>query len=156
MSIEIKISGDTPLEALSLVTAFGLRCQCDKDVYTVASRMLEAELTKEAARNPQPVADLPPEPYVEEPPHGEPSPAAADAAAEPKAPEAGKAAAPAKPRPPKLEDVRAEGLKAARAHGQKAVRAILDQFGADSMTALAEEDRAPFLEALRQLGEADA
>lgn len=150
MSIEIKISGDTPLEALSLVAAFGLRCQCDKDVYTVASRMLEAEMTKEAAQNPQPVADLPPEPYVEEPPHGESSPAAADAAAEPEP------AAPAKPRPPKLEDVRAEGLKAARAHGQKAVRAILDKFGADSMTALAEEDRAPFLEALRQLGEADA
>lgn len=62
MSIEIKISGDTPLEALSLVTAFGLRCQCDKDVYTVASRMLEAELTKEDARNPQPVADLAPAP----------------------------------------------------------------------------------------------
>ncbi|MGM9594152.1 MAG: hypothetical protein ACI3U8_07340 [Candidatus Onthomonas sp.] len=153
MSIEIKISGDTPLEALSLVAAFGLRCQCDKDVYTVASRMLEAELTKEAARNPQPVADLPPEPSVEEPPHGSPSPAPPEEPAPAPQPEP---AAPAKPRPPKLEDVRAEGLKAARAHGQKAVRAILDQFGADSMTALAEEDRAPFLEALRQLGEADA
>lgn len=151
MGIEIKISGDTPLEALSLVTAFGLRCQCDKDVYTVASRMLEAELSKEAARNPQPVADLPPEPYVEEPPHGDPAPAPS---AEP-APQPEPETTP-KPKPPRLEDVRAEGMKAARAHGQPAIRAILDRFGAANITALAEADRAPFLEALRQLGETGA
>lgn len=151
MSIEIKISGNTSLEALSLVAAFGLRCQCDKDVYTVASRMLAAEMSNEAARNPKPAADLHPEPYVEEPPHGRPAPAPT---AEP-APQPEPETAP-KPKPPRLEDVRAEGLKAARAHGQQAVRAILDQFGADSMTALAEADRAPFLEALRQLGETGA
>lgn len=150
MGIQITIDGDTPLEALALAAAFGLRCQCDKDVYTVASRLMETEMAKEAAQNPKLVADLPSEPYVEEPPHGEVNPSPGTGVRPAQAEIVAEDSAPIEP--PKLEEVRAEGLKAARAHGQPAIRAILDRFGAENMTSLAEKDRAPFLEALRQLG----
>ena len=75
---------------------------------------------------------------MEDPPHGDPAPAP-----EPK-PEG-------QPKPPKLEEVRAKGLEAAKKHGQPAVKAILESFGVPSMTNLAESDRAAFLEKLEAL-----
>lgn len=143
--LKIEISGNTPLEALATITAFGLRCMGNADVYDAANRILEAEQAKRAAAaNPQPVADLPPEPYVEEPPHATPAPQAATPKPEPKAAE-GQGA------PPALEEVREKGMAAARAHGQPAVKAILEGFGVSSMTNLAEADRVPFLEKLAEL-----
>lgn len=132
--LEIKITGETPLEALASLTAFGLHCLADKAVHDAANRILEAEQAKE--------------PYVEEPPHGEPAP-------QPEQPPA-----PAdQPKPPTLEEVRAKGLNAARKHGQPAVKAILEGFGVTSMSNLAESDRAAFLvklEALEGPGDGNA
>lgn len=175
--LEIKITGETPLEALASLTAFGLHCLADKAVHDAANRILEAELAKEskeaakvsksdtaapanttaltdlptdapAPTNPQAPADLPPGPYVEEPPHGEPAPQPE----QPPAPED-------QPKPPTLEEVRAKGLNAARKHGQPAVKAILEGFGVTSMSNLAESDRAAFLvklEALEGPGDGNA
>ena len=177
--VEIKITGNTPLEALASVTAFGLHCFSDPDVSAAANRILEAEQAKEhkeaakvsksntdtpaadtaptgaataaaelsdaagktaAPTNPSPVTDLPEEPYVEDPPHRDPAP---EPEPEPQ-PER-------QPKPPKLEEVRAKGLEAAKKHGQPAVKAILESFKVPSMTALAESDRAAFLAALEAL-----
>lgn len=173
--VEIKITGNTPLEALASVTAFGLHCFSDPDVSAAANRILEAERAKErkeaakvsksdTATTPTPttgataaatelsnaaskettpaksdsVADLPPEPYVEDPPHGDPAPAL-----EPKPED--------QPKPPTLVEVRAKGVEAAKKYGQATVKAILDGFGVPSMTALAEGDRTAFLEKLVEL-----
>lgn len=178
--IEIKITGNTPLEALASLTAFGLRCISDPDVNTAANRILEAEriketskvsklgtpassMTKEEAQsmeeaaksfdpaadktgaptNLQASVDLPPEPYVEDPPHGDPAPAP-----EPKPKD--------QPKAPTLVEVRAKGVEVAKKYGQAAVKTILDGFGVPSMTALAEHDRAAFLVKLEGLGEGNA
>lgn len=158
--VEIKITGNTPLEALASVTAFGLHCFSDPDVSAAANRILEAVRAKEhkegakvsksdtatptsgaaaaatelpaaagktaTPTNPRPPADLPPEP--------KPKPKPED-----------------QPKPPKLEEVRAKGLEAAKKHGRPAVKAILESFGVSSMTSLAESDRAAFLEKLAEL-----
>lgn len=170
--LEIKITGETPLEALASLSAFGLHCLADKAVHDAANRILEAEQAKErkeaakvsksdttaptgaaaglsaAPANPQAPADLPPEPYVEEPPHGEPQPAPEPTPT----PED-------QPKPPALEVVRAKGLAAAQKYGKPAVKAILESFGVPSMTNLAEGDRAAFLvklEALEGQGDGNA
>ena len=39
--IEIKITGETPMEALASITAFGLHCVGNKDVRAAAKRILE-------------------------------------------------------------------------------------------------------------------
>ena len=41
--VKIEITGDTPLETLASLTAFGMRCLQNKDVYAAANRILEAE-----------------------------------------------------------------------------------------------------------------
>lgn len=179
MGITITVTGDTPLEALASLTAFGMNCMSNRDVYAAANRILEAERHKEAQRaaeqsatvpnsdttpaaapdpaaNASPVTDLPQEPYVEEPPFtqgtwapgGSDQPEEAAPAPAPDPPKTGKA--------PKLEDVRAAGLEAARKYGQPAVKAILEQFGVSNMTSLAESDRVAFLEALKGLGDGNA
>lgn len=51
--IEIKITGETPMEALASITAFGLHCVGNKDVRTAAKRILDTELAKEAAGEPK-------------------------------------------------------------------------------------------------------
>lgn len=157
--LKIEITGDTPLEALASLTAFGLHCMANQTVATAANQILEMELAKAAkvsksdtpenpsasadlkpsasTANPQALTNLPPEPYVEEPPHGTSEPA-------PEAPA------------PKLEEVREKGIAAAKAHGQAAVKNLLDSFGVASMTNLAEKDRAAFLKALERLGEGNA
>ena len=159
MAITITVVGDTPLEALSALTAFGIRCMSNKDVAAAANRIYEAEMHKEAKLaaqhaepsapegTPEPVSDTPVEPYVEEPPHGDP------VTEKPKAPASkGGGTAPV----PKLEDVRAAGIEAAKKYGQAKVKAILEQFGVPNMTNLAESDRAAFLEQLKGLGEDNA
>ena len=69
MPIKITVTGDTPLEALASLTAFGIRCMSNADVANAANRIYEAEMHKEAkekakaaAGNPQPPADLTPGP----------------------------------------------------------------------------------------------
>lgn len=143
--IEIKITGNTPLEALASLTAFGYRCGKDDDIAAAAIRIYDAEQdglngtpVRTGAERHVPSEDLPPEPYVEEPPHGIP-----DAPAEPVEKPAAK--------PPKLEDVREKGIAAVKKHGQPAVKAILESFGVSNMTALAETDRVAFLEKLAEL-----
>lgn len=187
--LEIKITGETPLEALASLTAFGLHCLADKTVHDAANRILEAEQAKEskeaakvskldttvptgaaaaatelsaaagktaAPTNTKPPADLPLEPYVEDPPHGEPQPMPEPepqpAPEPPPAPED-------QPKPPALEVIRAKGLAAAQKYGKPAVKAILESFGVPSMTNLAESDRAAFLvklEALEGQGDGNA
>lgn len=189
MPIKITVTGDTPLEALASLAAFGVHCMSNADVANAANRIYEAEMHKEAkekakaaAGNPQPPADLtpgpvskmdtapapepaaqpdattltppppPPEPYVEEPPFeagpdinrvtGDPPPAPA--------PE------PEPVKPPKLEEVRAAGIEAARKYGQGAIKALLEKYGVPNMTSLAESDRAAFMEALKGLGDGNA
>ncbi len=148
--IEIKITGNTPLEALASLTAFGYRCGKDNDIAAAAIRIYDAEqdslngtpVHTDAERR-VPSEDMPPEPYVEEPPHGtQDEPAATEEKTDAK--------------PPKLEDVRAKGIAAVKKHGQPAVKAILESFGVENMTTLAETDRAAFLEKLAALEEGAA
>ena len=47
--IEIKITGNTPLEALARIGAFGMHCLANTDVCAAATRIYEAEAHKEAA-----------------------------------------------------------------------------------------------------------
>lgn len=54
----------------------------------------------------------------------------------------------------RLEEIRAKGLAAARTHGQPAVKALLEEFGAANMTNLAPEQYAAFVERLEGLGNA--
>ena len=170
MSIEIKISGDTPLEALSLVTAFGLRCQCDKDVYTVASRMLEAELTKEYARNPQPVADLTPAPVPAPAPTQpgavipfpaapvQPAPIASQPAPVQPAPVASQPAAPvvpvaAAPSFTKEQIARAGSELISQQPGRmQELMGLLASYGVQAITDLKPEQLGPFATTLRGMG----
>ena len=59
-------------------------------------------------------------------------------------------------KPPKLEEVRAAGIEAARKYGQGAIKALLEKYGVPNMTSLAESDRAAFMEALKGLGDGNA
>ena len=45
--VEIKVTGNTPLEALSSLTAFGLHCLSNNDVAQAANRIMEAEKHQE-------------------------------------------------------------------------------------------------------------
>ena len=45
--VEIKVTGNTPLEALSSLTAFGLHCLSNSDVAQAANRIMEAEKHQE-------------------------------------------------------------------------------------------------------------
>ena len=45
--VEIKVTGNTPLEALSSLTAFATHCMSNKDVWNAANRILEAEQHEE-------------------------------------------------------------------------------------------------------------
>lgn len=137
--LEIKITGDTPLEALAALTAFGMRCMKDEDVYSAANRIYDAESVKKAGQTSElHTADEPKETEQKgEDLSGVRLPADTGA----------KGAA----KPPKLEEVRAKGLEAAKKHGQPAVKAILESFKVPSMTALAEGDRAAFLVKLEEL-----
>jgi len=168
--VKISVTGNTPLEALSSLTAFGMHCMQNADVYAAASRILEAEKHEEkklaAAQaqaptdQPQNGATQPPqEAPVQEPISDTPKTAPAPTAAPgPAGGESGQTPAPGdKPEPvPTVEQVRAKGIEASRKYGKEAVVAILQKFGASGMSAIAEKDRAAFLAALEGLGEGNA
>lgn len=165
--VEIKVTGNTPLEALSSLTAFGLHCLSNSDVAQAANRILEAEKhqeqklaaaqAQEATAEARTGADTPSP--VEEPisdtPKAAPAPTAAPG---PAGGENGQTPAPGdKPEPvPTVEQVRAKGIEASRKYGKEAVVAILQKFGASGMSAIAEKDRSAFLTALEGLGEGNA
>lgn len=160
--IEIKITGEAPLEVLADLTAFGWRCSHNQDVAAAAAKVYEAEQLNEPSTDagtstptpspapapaPEPPSEgtAPPEPYAETTPYDDPPP---QTKAETKAKPTEKA--------PTLDAVRAAGIEAARKHGNAAVKDILTSLGVANMTALPEADRAAFLEALEGLGEDNA
>lgn len=165
--VEIKVTGNTPLEALSSLTAFGMRCMQNADVSAAACRILEAEKHEEkklaaaqaqetatqahnGANTPAPEAEP-----ISDTPLNAPAPTAAPG---PAGGGNGQTPAPGdKPEPvPTVEQVRAKGIEASRKYGKEAVVAILQKFGASGMSAIAEKDRAAFLTALERLGEGNA
>lgn len=166
--IEVRITGATPLEVLTRITAWGLRCYREPSVQRLANQLMELENSLNAypkeGEAPAPSAS-PVDPSG--PVAGENGPAAApsekvDKDADPPAPAPKPEATPApSPAPttskvPSLEDIRAKGVKAARKYGNPAVKAILKELNAENMTTLPEEKRATFLEKLEGLGEGNA
>ena len=59
--VEIKVTGNTPLEALSSLTAFATHCMSNKDVWNAANRILEAERHEERKKAAAQAAEQPPE-----------------------------------------------------------------------------------------------
>ena len=165
--VEIKVTGNTPLEALSSLTAFGLHCLSNSDVAQAANRIMEAEKhqekklaaaqAKEFAAEANNGADTPsPEAEpISDTPKAAPAPTEAPGPADG---ENGQTPAPGdKPEPvPTVEQVRAKGIEASRKYGKEAVVAILQKCGASGMAAIAEKDRAAFLTELEGLGEGNA
>ena len=170
--VKISVTGNTPLEALSSLTAFGMHCMQNADIYAAASRILEAEKHEEkklaaaqaqaatASAQPQdgttkPKQEAPVEEPISDTPKAAPAPTAAPGPADVAN---GQTPAPGdKPEPvPTVEQVRAKGIEASRKYGKEAVVAILQKFGASGMSAIAEKDRAAFLAELEGLGEGNA
>lgn len=166
--VEIKIVGNTPLEALTSLTALAAHCMSNKDVWNAANRILEAERHEEQKKAAALAAEQPPEfpkdydAAPEDPPGpaaGETGPSAAPSEAPAPAPETPKEDPAPKPTAgsaPSLEAIRAKGIEAARKYGQAAVKAILKEFNAENMTALPEDKRSEFLVKLEGLGGGNA
>ncbi len=178
--MEIKVTGNTPLEALSSLVAFGMHCMKDNGVSSAACRILEAEKHQEqklaaaqaqetaaqthnGANTPAPASASAPADSPADPPGpaaGEAGPTAAPSegatTAPAQAPEEPPAPKPTTGKPPSLEDIRAKGIEAAKKYGQAAVKAILKEFNAENMTALPEDKRAEFLVNLEGLGGGNA
>lgn len=169
--IEIKISGNTPLEALASLTAFGFRCMSNPEVHAAATRIYEAE--QKAEEKKATTADIgsghtpqEPAPAVEENPTQPPAPPAPPAppSTAPSAPtdqSQGGSAAGVSPEPitpsdpakvPTPEEVRDIGIKYSKQYGAPAIKAILNELGASGMGALAEDQRSVFLAKLTELG----
>ena len=151
--VKIEITGDTPLETLASLTAFGMHCLRNEDVYAAANRILEAEQhdTRKAASASTPAPA----------PASDPTPGPAETPG-PAAPKSGPKAPPTEaPTPPAVSaddapaptvaKVRERGIEASRKHGKDAIVAILKQFGVSGMSALAEKDRAAFIAKLDEL-----
>lgn len=145
--VKIEITGDTPLEALASLTAFGLHCVSNPDVYAAANHILEAEKNVQKAE----VVATPTSGQTDAPgpapatsgrtvPPSDPSPTTPPAVSAEDA-----------PTPPTVAQVRERGIEASRKHGKEAIVAILKQFGASGMSAIAEQDRAAFLVKLDEL-----
>ena len=169
--VEIKVTGNTPLEALAHLTAFGMHCMQNKDVWNAANRILEAEQHEERKKAAAQAKEQPPEfpkgydvapadpsgPAAgENGPTAAPSEAPASPAPAPEAPKEAPAPKPTTGKAPSLEAIRAKGIEAAKKYGQAAVKAILKEFNAENMTALPEDKRAEFLVKLEGLGGGDA
>lgn len=144
--VEIKVTGNMPLEALANLTALGMHCMKNSEVHAAAIRILETEKNTEKKKTALAVETLPADPPG--PAAGETGPTAAPSEKTAPTQTAGKA--------PRLEDVRAKGIEAAKRYGQAAVKAILKELNADNMTALPEDKRAEFLEKLEGLGDNNA
>ena len=150
--ITITITGQTPLEALASLSAFGLHCLKDPAVRTAADKLLEdhtgdgapAAPAAPAASSPVPAAPLPVEPSRTAPHMESPLPAAI-----------------VSEHVPTEAEVRKRGIEASRKYGKEAIVALLQQFNASGLSAIKETDRAVFLAELDKLdagkaGEADA
>lgn len=169
--LKIEITGDTPLEALASLTAFGMHCMGNQDVYSAANRILEAERAKEkkaaaeavsnsdtqanrsaltnlktpaTTPNTKAPADLPEEPYVEDPPHGNPEGT--------REPGGGEEVEQGDTPTYTIEQIRARGTEAARIHGTPAVKAILTELGAKGMGTLEKSKYPAFMAKLDALG----
>ena len=142
---EIKITGNTPLEALASLTAFGIRCMGNEEVYAAASRILEAEQAKERkeATKVTPMPREEAQAMVDAAKGFDPSTATPQ-------PDENHTAAPS-PETYTIEQIRERGTAAARAHGNQAVKAILKELGVGGMTALTKEQYPTFLEKLAAL-----
>jgi len=164
LMVEIKVTGNTPLEALSSLTAFGMHCMQNNDVCAAATRILEAErhdekkkaaahakATAEAQKEATtPTQEAPVQEPISDTPEPDPTPTAAPG---PVDGASGPTAAPGDDGPvPTVEEVRAKGVEASRKYGKEAVVALLGKFGASGMSAIAEKDRARFLAELEKLG----
>jgi len=159
--VEIKVTGNTPLEALSSLTAFATHCMSNKDVWNAANRILEAEQHEERKKAAAQAAEHPPEfpkdyDVAPEDPSGPAAGETGPTAAPSEKTAPATAPAPATGKAPRLEDIRAKGIEAAKKYGQPAVKAILKELGAANMTALPEDKRAAFLTKLEGLGEGNA
>ena len=161
--VEIKVTGNMPLEALANLTALGMHCMKNSEVHAAAIRILETEKNTEKKKTALAVETLPADPPG--PAAGETGPSAApsEEATDPPAPAPAleKPQEPPAPKPatgkaPSLEDIRAKGIEAAKKYGQPAIKAILKELGAGNMTNLPEDKRAVFLEKLEGLGESNA
>lgn len=151
--VKIEITGDTPLETLASLTAFGMRCLQNEDVYAAANRILEAEQhdTCKAASASTPAPALDPTPGPAETP-GPAAPKSGPKAPPTEAPTPPAVSADDAPAPaPTVAKVRERGIEASRKHGKDAIVAILKQFGVSGMSALAEKDRAAFIAKLDEL-----
>ena len=154
--VEIKVTGNMPLEALANLTALGMHCMKNSEVHAAAIRILETEKNTEKKKTALAVETLPADPPG--PAAGETGPTAApsEEAAPPAPapiPEEYPAPKSATSKAPSLEDIRAKGIEAAKKHGQPAIKAILKELGAENMTNLPEDKRVLFLEKLEGLGE---
>lgn len=165
--IKIEITGDTPLEALASLTAFGIHCLQNEDVHAAADHILKAEQhdTRKTASAPTPL----PAPVSA----SNPTPGSAETPG-PAAPKFGPGAPPTEdPTPPAVSaddapapaptvaEVRERGIEASRKYGKEAIVAILQKFNVSGMSAIKEKDRAAFLAELDKLdtekaGEVDA
>lgn len=157
--VKIEITGDTPLETLASLTAFGMHCLQNEDVYAAANRILEAEQhdTRKAAS-----ASAPPPAPASDP---TPGPVETPGPAAPKAPPTEAPTPPAVSADdapaPTVAEVRQRGIEASRKYGKEAIVAILQKFNVSGMSAIEEKDRAAFLAELDKLdaekaGETDA
>lgn len=167
--VKIEITGDTPLETLASLTAFGMYCLQDKDVYAAANRILEAEQheTRKAASGL--TASPVPAPAPASASDPTPGPAVTPGPAAPKSgPKDPPTEAPTPPAvsvddapAPTVAEVRKRGIEASRKYGKEAIVAILQKFNVSGMSAIEEKDRAAFLAELDKLdaekaGEANA
>ena len=147
--LTIKITGETPLEALASLTAFGIHCMANNDVAAAATRNSD---TPADLKTSPPPTDPPAEPYVEDPPHGDPAPKS-----EPEgAAEAGGGAGEDDTPTYTLEQIRARGTEAARVHGTPAVKAVLTELGAKGMGTLDKSKYSAFMAKLDELDKAKA
>lgn len=169
--IEIKTTGETPLEALAGLVAFGQRCMSNETVRIAADRILNEEQKKVETANPQSFGNLaaaacqtvgnppravPVNPAPAPAPADGPSPAPVSAASQPAAPV--NAAPPVVPTAPApgftLEQVGKAGadLIAANPAKMPELLGLLGQFGVQAITELKPEQIGSFATALRGLG----
>ena len=171
--IEIKTTGETPLEALASLVAFGQRCMSNETVRIAADRILNEEQKKVETTNSQSFGNLTPEvcqmvgnpsPAVPVNPSPAPAPGPASAPVATAVPVTGQTAAPINPTPPvaptapapsfTLEQVGKAGadLIAANPAKMPELLGLLGQFGVQAITELKSEQVGPFATALRGLG----
>lgn len=159
--VKIEITGDTPLETLASLTAFGMHCLQNEDVYAAANRILEAERHDArkvaSAATPAPASDPTPGPAETPGPAAPKSGPKVPPTEAPTPPAVSADDAPA----PTVAEVRQRGIEASRKYGKEAIVAILQKFNVSGMSAIEEKDRAAFLAELDKLdaekaGEPDA